>query len=121
MALECSNGERHGQIGLTGTGGTKAKRNGMRADGIHIALLTERLGADDAAAIRQQYVIAQRRRIMLTIAQDGKATRDIVGRKRAAGSRLAKGVFEKARDQLDLVRIAAHGNAIAAGNHMGAH
>ncbi|MFQ7391952.1 MAG: hypothetical protein ACLRM9_00445 [Collinsella aerofaciens] len=58
---------------------------------------------------------------MLAVAQNSQAARDVVSRKRAAGSRLAKGMFEKARHQLDLVRIAAHGNAIAAGNRMGAH
>ena len=121
MAFERGDGERHGQIGLTGAGRTQAKRDGMRADGIHIALLTERLGADDAAAIRQQHVVAQRRGIMLAVAQDGQTARDIVGRKCAAGSRLAKGMFEKTRHQLDLVWIAAQGNAIAAGNHVGAH
>ena len=52
MALERGDGERHGQIGFTGTGGTEAKRNGRRANGINIALLTERFGPDDATAIR---------------------------------------------------------------------
>ena len=58
---------------------------------------------------------------MLAVAQNGKTARDIIGRKRTPGSSLTKGVFEKTRDQLDLVRIAAHGNAITAGDHMGAH
>ena len=121
MALERGDGECHSQIGFTGTGGTEAKRDGMRANGIHVALLAERLGADDATAIRQQHVIAQRRGIMLAVAQNGQTTRDVFGRKRAPGSSLTKGMLEKTRDQLNLVRIAAHGNAVTAGNHMGAH
>ena len=58
---------------------------------------------------------------MLAVAQNGQTARDIIGRKGAPGSSLTKGMFEKTRDQLDLVRIAAHGNAVTAGNHMGAH
>ncbi len=95
MTLERGNGERHGQIGLTGTGGTQAKGDGMRADGVNIAFLAERLGTNNAAAIRQQHVIAQRRGITLSIAQDSQATRDIVGRQRASGSRLAKSMLKK--------------------------
>ena len=121
MTLERGNGERHSQIGLTGTGRTQAKRDGMRADGIHIALLPERLGANDAAAIRKQHVIAKRRSLVLTVAQDGQAARDIVGRKRAPGSSLTKGMFEKTRDQFDLVRVTAHGDAVATGDHVGAN
>ena len=93
----------------------------MRADGIHIALLPERLGANDAAAIRKQHVIAKRRSLVLTVAQDDQAARDIVGRQRAPGGRLAKSVLEKARHEFDLVRVAAHGDAIATGDHMGAN
>ena len=51
MALERGDGERHGQIGLTGTGRTQAKGDGMRADSIHIALLPERLGTNGATAV----------------------------------------------------------------------
>ena len=29
VTLECGNSERHGQIGLTGTGRTQAKRDGI--------------------------------------------------------------------------------------------
>ena len=58
---------------------------------------------------------------MLAVAQDRQASRDIVGRQRAPGGRLAKSMLEKARHELDLVRIAAHGNAVTAGNHLGAH
>ena len=121
MTLERGNGERHGQIGLTGAGRTQAKRDGMRADGIHIALLAERLGANDAAAIRKQHVIAKRRSLVLTVAQDGQAARDIVGRQRAPGGRLAKSMFEKTRHEFDLIRVTAHGDAIATGDHMGAN
>ena len=121
MALERGNGERHGQIGLTGTGRTQAKGDGMRANGIHIALLPERLGANDATAIRKQHVIAKRRSLVLTIAQDGQAARDIVGRQGTTGRRLAKSMFEKASHEFDLVRVTAHGDAIATGDHMGAN
>ena len=51
MALERGNGERHGQIGLTGTGRTQAKGDGMRANGIHIALLPKRLGTNGTTAV----------------------------------------------------------------------
>ena len=51
VALERGNGERHGQIGLTGTGRTQAKGDGMRANGIHIALLPKRLGTNDTTAV----------------------------------------------------------------------
>ena len=121
VTLERGNGERHGQIGLTGTGRTQAKGDGMRANGIHVALLPERLGTNDAAAIRKQHVIAKRRSLVLTVAQDGQAARDIVGRQRAPGGRLAKSVFEKTRHEFDLVRVTAHGDAIATGDHMGAN
>ena len=53
--------------------------------------------------------------------KNGQAARDIIGRKRAPRGSLAKGMFEKTRDQFDLVRVAAHGNAIATGDHMGAN
>ena len=121
VTLERGNGERHGQIGLTGTGRTQAKGDGMRANGIHIALLPKRLGTNDAAAIRKQHVIAKRRSLVLTVAQDGQAARDIVGRQRAPGGRLAKSMFEKTRHEFDLIRVTAHGDAIATGDHMGAH
>ena len=93
----------------------------MRADGVNIALLAECLGTNDAASIRKQHVIAQRRGIVLSIAQDSQATRDVVGRQRATGSRLAKSVFEKTRHEFDLVRVAAHGDLVTARNHMGAN
>ena len=93
----------------------------MRADGVNIALLAERLGTNDAAAIRKQHVIAKRRSVVLTIAQDSQATRDVVGRQRATGSRLTKSVFEKTRHEFYLVRVAAHGNLVTARNHMGAN
>ena len=121
VTLERGDGERHGQIGLTGTGRTQAKRDGMRADGIHIAFLTERLGANDATAIRKQHVIAKRRRLVFTVAQDGQAARDIVGRQRASGRRLAKSMLEKARHELDLVRVTAHGDTVATGDHVSAN
>ena len=121
VTLERGNGERHGQIGLTGTGWTQAKGDGMRANGIHVALLPERLGTNDAAAIRKQHVIAKRRSLVLTVAQDGQAARDIVGRQRAPGGRLAKSMFEKTRHEFDLIRVTAHGDAIATGDHMGAN
>lgn len=88
----------------------------MRADGIHIALLAERLGANDATAIRKQHIIAKRRSLVLTVAQDGQAARDIVGRQRASGGRLTKSMLEKARHELDLVRVTAHGDAVATGD-----
>ena len=121
MALERGNGERHSQIGLTGTGRTQAKCDGMRANGIHITLLPECLGTNDAAAIRKQHVIAKRRSFVLTVAQDGQAARDIVGRQRAPGGRLAKSMFEKARHELDLVRVTAHGDAVTTGDYVGAN
>ena len=121
MALERGNGERHGQIGLTGTGRTQAKGDGMRANGIHIALLPKRLGTNDATAIRKQHVIAKRCGLMLAVAQDGQATRDIVGRQGTTGRRLAKSMFEKASHELDLVRVAAHGDPIATGDHVSAN
>ena len=121
MALERGNGERHGQIGLTGAGRTQAKRDGMRADGIHIALLAQRLGANGTAAIRKQHVIAKRRSLVLTVAQDGQAARDIVGRQCAPGGRLAKSMLEKARHELNLIRVTAHGDAVTTGNHVGAN
>ena len=58
---------------------------------------------------------------MLAVAQNGQTARDIIGRQCASGGRLAKSMLEKTRHKLDLVRIAAHGNAVTAGNHMGAH
>ena len=121
MTLERGNGERHGQIGLTSTGRTQAKRDGMRADGIHVALLAERLGANGATAIRKQHIIAKRRSLVLTVAQDGQAARDIVGRQCASGSRLAKSMLKKASHELDLVRVTAHGDAVATGDHVGAN
>ena len=93
----------------------------MRADGIHVALLAERLGANNATAIRKQHIIAKRCGIMLTVAQDGQAARDIVARQCASGGRLAKGMFEKTRHEFDLIRVTAHGDAIATGDHMGAN
>ena len=121
VTFERRHGERHGKIGLAGAGGTQTKRDGMRANGIHITLLTKRLGTNGATAIREQHVIAQRRGVVLTVAQYGQAARDILGRKRAPGGRLAKSMLEKPRDQLDLVRVTAHGNLVAASNHMGAN
>ena len=121
VTLERGNGERHGQIGLTGTGGTKAKRDGMRADGIHVALLAERLGANGTTAIRKQHIIAKRRSLVLTVAQYGQAARDIVGRQCASGGRFAKSMLEKTRHELDLVRVTAHGDTVATGDHMGAN
>lgn len=121
MTLERGNGERHGQIGLTGTGRTQAKRDGMRADGIHVALLAKRFGANDTAAIRKQHIIAKRCSLVLTVAQDGQAARDIVGRQCASGGRLAKSMLEKARHELDLVRVAAHGDTVATGDHVSAN
>ena len=121
VTLERGNGERHGQIGLTGTGRTQAKGDGMQANGIHIALLPERLGTNDTAAIRKQHVIAKRRSLVLTVAQNGQTARDIVGRKRAPGSSLTKGMFEKTHHEFDLVRVAAHGDAIATGDHVSAN
>ena len=83
--------------------------------------MAERFGANDTAAIRKQHVIAKRRSLVLTVAQDDQAARDIVGRQRAPGGRLAKSVFEKTRHEFDLVRVTAHGDAIATGDHMGAN
>ena len=93
----------------------------MRANGIHIALLAERFGANGTTAIRKQHVIAKRRSLVLTVAQNGQTARDIVGRKRAPGSSLTKGMFEKTRHEFDLIRVTAHGDAIATGDHMGAN
>ena len=92
----------------------------MRANGIHVALLAERLGANDATAIRKQHIIAKRCSIMLTVAQDGQAARDIVARQCASGGRLAKSMLEKARHELDLVRVTAHGDAVTTGDYVGA-
>ena len=93
----------------------------MRADGIHIALLTERLGANGTTAIRKQHIIAKRRSPVLTVAQDGQAARDIVDRQRPSGGSLAKSMLEKAHHELDLVRVTAHGDTVATGDHVGAN
>ena len=58
---------------------------------------------------------------MLAVAQDGQATRDIVGRQGTTGRRLAKSMFEKASHELDLVRVAAHRDPIATGDHVSAN
>ena len=58
---------------------------------------------------------------MLSIAQDSQATRDIVGRQRASGSRLAKSMLKKAHHELDLIRVTAHGDTVATGDHVGAN
>ena len=46
----------HGQVGLSRTGGPQAKGQRMRANGLHIALLTDGLGAHGAAAIAKQHL-----------------------------------------------------------------
>ena len=56
-------GHRHGhrEVGLAGAGRPQAKGDGVSADGVHVALLAGRLGADGAAAEGEQDVVARER------------------------------------------------------------
>ncbi len=117
MTLERGNGERHGQIGLTGTGGTKAKRDGMRADGIHVALLAERLGANGTTAIRStssRSDVASCSPSRKTARQRETSSADSV-RPAAASRKYGR----KNAPRVDLVRVTAHGDAVATDDHMG--
>ena len=59
LALERGHGHGHGEVGLAGAGRPDAERDGVRADGVHVALLAGGLRTDGTSAIREQDVFAQ--------------------------------------------------------------
>ena len=66
LALERGDGHRHGKVGLPRSRRPDAEGDRRRADGVDVALLPRRLRPDRTTSIREQDVLAQRRRGILS-------------------------------------------------------
>ena len=78
-ALQGAHGHGHGQIGLAGARGPKAKRHGVVADALDVAALTGGLGANGLAVIREQDVIVRAQCARVLAAKGADETLDVVG------------------------------------------
>ena len=79
FALQRLHGLRHRQVGLAGSGGADAERDGVLVDRVDVRLLPEGLGADALAAAGEDRLAEDLGRAPLAALEDARRTRHIDG------------------------------------------
>ena len=114
LALERRHGHGHGKVRFARARRADAERDGAVANSIDIVLLTCGFRPDSTAAVREQYVLAQRRGRKLRIVQKLDGTGDVARVGDVAGLHVLDKLREQGGERLDLDGVAFKHDGVAA-------